>query len=212
MFIKCLHNLTSNLWKGHFWIARNKSKALWGKACPLHSNFSCFSCPVAKLYPNLCNPHWLQHARLLCLPRCPGVSDSCQSNQWCYLTISFSPPPSTFALNLSQNQGFFSSESAVCIRCPKYWSFSFSTSLSSEYLGLISFKIDWFDLLAVQGTLQRPVPPALWVWRLSHWTTREIPISTVLDKSKLLETTINCFHMSVEILSMITNLLCWKTP
>ena len=42
----------------------------------------------------------------------------------------------------------FSNESALCIRWPKYWSFSFSISPSSEYLGLISFRIDWFDLLA----------------------------------------------------------------
>ena len=48
---------------------------------------------------------------------------------------------------------FFSNESAVCIRWPKYWSFSFSNSPSSEYSGLISFRIDWFDL-AVQGTLK----------------------------------------------------------
>ena len=48
----------------------------------------------------------------------------------------------------------FASESALCIRWPKYWSFSFSISLSSEYSGLISIGIDWFDLLAVQGTLK----------------------------------------------------------
>ena len=48
----------------------------------------------------------------------------------------------------------FSNESAVCIRWPKYWRFSFSISPSNEYSGLISFRIDWFDLLAVQGTLQ----------------------------------------------------------
>ena len=47
-----------------------------------------------------------------------------------------------------------SSESVLCIRWPKYWSFSFSLSPSSEYSGLISFKIDWLDLLAVQGTLK----------------------------------------------------------
>ena len=46
----------------------------------------------------------------------------------------------------------FSNELALCIRWPKYWSFSFSISPSSEYSGLISFRIDWFDLLAVQGT------------------------------------------------------------
>ena len=48
----------------------------------------------------------------------------------------------------------FSSESALRIRWPKYWSFSFSISPSNEYSGLISFKIDWLDLLAVQGTLK----------------------------------------------------------
>ena len=48
----------------------------------------------------------------------------------------------------------FSNESALCIRWPKYWSFSFSISLSNEYSGPISFRMDWFDLLAVQGTLK----------------------------------------------------------
>ena len=48
----------------------------------------------------------------------------------------------------------FSNESIVCIRWPKYWSFSFSISPSNEYSGLISFRIDWFDLLAVQRTLK----------------------------------------------------------
>ena len=48
----------------------------------------------------------------------------------------------------------FSNELALCIRWPKYWSFSFSISSSSEYSGLISFRIDWLDLLAVQGTLK----------------------------------------------------------
>ena len=48
----------------------------------------------------------------------------------------------------------FSNESALCTRWPKYWSFSFSISASNEYSGLISFRIDWFDLCAVQGTLK----------------------------------------------------------
>ena len=51
----------------------------------------------------------------------------------------------------------FSSESDLRIRWPKYWSFSFSISPSSEYSGLFSFRIDWFDLLAVQGTLKSPL-------------------------------------------------------
>ena len=48
----------------------------------------------------------------------------------------------------------FSNESVLCIRWPKYWNFSFSISLSNEYSGLISFRIDWLDLLAVQGSLR----------------------------------------------------------
>ena len=48
----------------------------------------------------------------------------------------------------------FSNELVLCIRWPKYWTFSFSISPSNEYSGLISFRIDWFDLLAVQGTLK----------------------------------------------------------
>ena len=48
----------------------------------------------------------------------------------------------------------FSNESALCIRWPEYWSFSFSISFSNEYWGLISFRMDWLDLLAVQGTLK----------------------------------------------------------
>ncbi|CAI9152802.1 unnamed protein product [Rangifer tarandus platyrhynchus] len=52
----------------------------------------------------------------------------------------------------------FSSELALCIMWPKYWSFSFSISPSNEYSGLISFRMDWLDLLAVQGTLQKSSP------------------------------------------------------
>ena len=58
-------------------------------------------------------------------------------------------PPSIFPSIM-----VFSSESVPCIRWPEYWSFSFSISPSKEYSGLISFRIDWFDLLAVQGTLK----------------------------------------------------------
>ena len=55
----------------------------------------------------------------------------------------------------------FSNELTLCIRWPKYWSFSISISPSSEYSGLISFRIDWFDLLAVQGTLKSIQHPSL---------------------------------------------------
>ena len=63
------------------------------------------------------------------------------------------PPPSPPALNLSQHQGF-SIESNLCARWPKDWNFSFSICPSNEYSQLISFRIDWFYLPAVQGTLK----------------------------------------------------------
>ena len=62
-------------------------------------------------------------------------------------------PPSPPALSLPSIR-VFSNESALCIMWPKDWSFRFSISSSGEYSGLISFRIDWFDLLAVQGTLK----------------------------------------------------------
>ena len=61
--------------------------------------------------------------------------------------------PSSPTFNLSQLQGF-SNESVLRFRWPKYWSFSFSISPCNEYSGLISFRMDWFDFLAVQGTLK----------------------------------------------------------
>ena len=88
----------------------------------------------------------------------------------------------------------FSKESVLCIRWPKYWSFSFSISPSNEYSGLISFRIDWFDLLAVQGTLKSllqhhssKVPilwcPAFFMVQLSHpqMTTGKTITLTIWD-------------------------------
>ena len=74
------------------------------------------------------------------------VGDSIQPS---HPLLSPSPP----ALNLSQHQGL-ANESALRIRWPKYWSFSFNISPSNEHPGLISFRMDWLDLLAVQGTLK----------------------------------------------------------
>ena len=62
--------------------------------------------------------------------------------------------PLLLLLPIPPNISVFSNESCLCIRWPKYWSFSFSISPSNEHPGLISFKMDWLDLLAVQGTLK----------------------------------------------------------
>ena len=97
-------------------------------------------------------PHGLQHTRPPCPPPTPGVyPNSCPLSQWCHLIISFCRPllllPSIFP-----SIRVFSSESALHIRWPKCWNFSISPS--SEYSGVISFRTDWFDLLAVQATLK----------------------------------------------------------
>ena len=62
--------------------------------------------------------------------------------------------PLLLLLSIFPSIRFFSSESVLCIRWPKHWSFSFSISPSNEHSGLISFRMDWLDLLAVQGTLK----------------------------------------------------------
>ena len=107
---------------------------------------------VAQLCPNL-PPHGLQHAR----PPSPSPPQSLLklmliksvmlSNHLILFHLLL--PPSIFP-----SLGVFSNESALCIRWPKYWSFDFNISPSKEYSGLISFRMDWLDLPAVQGTLK----------------------------------------------------------
>ena len=108
-----------------------------------------FSCSVMS---DSLSPHGLQHARLPCLSPTPGVySNSCPSSRWCHPAISSSVVPFSSCPQSFPASGSFP-ESVLRIRWPKYWSFSFSISPSSEYSGLISFRMDWLDLLAVQGT------------------------------------------------------------
>ena len=115
--------------------------------------FEC-CCSVAKSCPTLCDPmdcstpsfpvlHYLLE---FAQTHVHWVSDAILSS---HFLLPASPP----TLTLSQHQGLFQ-WSALCIRWLKYWSFSFSISPSNEYSGLISFRIDWFDLLAIQETLK----------------------------------------------------------
>ena len=98
--------------------------------------------------------HGLQYTRLPCSPLSPGVcSNSCPLSWWWYLIISSSAVLFSFPFQYFPASGSFPVELALCIRWRKYWSFIFSTYSSIEYSGLISFRIDWFDL-AVQGSLK----------------------------------------------------------
>ena len=115
------------------------------------------SCPTLRDSMDCSTPGFPVHHQLLELTQTHvhRVSDAIQPSH----PLS-SPSP---AFNLSQHQGLFffffffrvfSNESVLRIRLPKYWSFSFSISPSNEHPGLISFRMDWLDLLAVQGTLK----------------------------------------------------------
>ena len=97
--------------------------------------------------------HELQHARPPCTsPTHRVYPNPCPLSQWCHPTISSSCRPLLPLSSIFPSIRVFSND--LCIRWPKYWSFSFSISQSSEHLGLISFRMDWLDLLAVQGTLK----------------------------------------------------------
>ena len=97
-------------------------------------------------------PHESQHARLPCPSPTPGVHpNSCASSPssrliLCRPLLLLPPIPPTIRV--------FSNESTLCTRWTKYWSFSFSISPSSEHPSLISFRMDWLDLLEVQGALK----------------------------------------------------------
>ena len=100
-------------------------------------------------------PHESQHARPPCPSPTPRVhSDSCPSSRWCHPGISSSLIPFSSCPPIPPSIRVFSNESTLHMRWPKYRSFSFSIIPSKEIPGLISFRMDWLDLLAVQETLR----------------------------------------------------------
>ena len=124
----------------------------WCSLCMVVSPFVQFS-SIAQLLCDSLRPHGLPHARLPCPSSTPAAcSNSCPiesvipSNHLILCPLLL---PSIFP-----SIRVFSSESVLLIWWPKYWSFSFNISPSNEYSGLISFRMDWFDLLAGQGTLR----------------------------------------------------------
>ena len=112
--------------------------------------------------PNSLRPRGLQHARLSCpLPTPRAYWNSCPKSWWCHPTNGWMRwchlilcRPLLFLPSIFPSIRVFSNESVLRIRQPNYWSFCFSISPSNEYSWLISFKMDWLDLLAVQGTLK----------------------------------------------------------
>ena len=126
----------------------------------MKSEDDCFLAGVTsatQLCPNLCDPTdcslagFHVHHQLLKLSQTHVhlVSDAIKPSLLYHLLLLL---PSIFP-----SIRVFSNKSVLCIRWPKYWSFSFSISHSNEYSGLISFRMDWLDLLAAQGTLKSPL-------------------------------------------------------
>ena len=100
-------------------------------------------------------PHGLQQARYPCPSATPRVySNSCPLSCWCHPTVSSSVVPISSCPPIPPSLRVFSNESTLRMRWPKYWSYSFSIIPSKEHPGLISFRMDWLHLLAVQGTLK----------------------------------------------------------
>ena len=118
-------------------------------------------------------PNGLQLIRLPCPSLSPRVCPySCPLSQWCYLSISFSAALFSSCPQSFPASGSFPMRWLFASDGQSTWSFSFSISPSSEYSGLISFRIDWFDLLEVQGALksllQHHSSKASILWGLGH--------------------------------------------
>ena len=115
-----------------------------------------FSCSVVS---DSSRPHGLQHAR----PPCPSPIPRVHSQLMSIESVMPSNHlilcrPLLLLLSIFPRIRVLSNESALHMRWPKYWSFSFNISPSNEHPGLISFRMDWLDLLAAQGTLSSPTP------------------------------------------------------
>ena len=132
-------------------------KILWNQVIVMVTQLNKFTkmhCSVQSLsHVQLFATYELQHTRPPTPSPTPRVyPNSCPSNRWCHPTISSSVIPFSSCPQSFPASGSY--ESGLRIRWPKYWSFSFNITPSNEHLGLISFRMDWLDLLAVQGTLK----------------------------------------------------------
>ena len=127
---------------------------LWVEFHVLYRGFSLLLLFIHSVVSNSLGPQQLQQARFPCPPLSPRIrSNSCSLTWWCHPTISSSATPFLCPQSFPASR-VFSSEPALHIRWPKYWCFSFHSSPTNEYSGLISFKKDRFDLLSIQGTLK----------------------------------------------------------
>ena len=121
-------------------------------------------------------PHGLQHARPPCPSPTPSAcSNPCPWSRGCHPTISPSVVPFSSRPQSFPASGSFPVSQLFASGGQKFWSFSFSISPSSEYSGLISFRLDWCDLLAVLARLIHPQPPQCQAWDRIRSRTPQAP-------------------------------------
>ena len=126
---------------------------------------------------NSLQPQGMQNTRLPCSSPTPGAySNSCPSSQWCHVIISSSVNPLSSCLQSFSASGSFPMSQFFTSGGQNIGSFSFNISPSNEYSGLISFRMDWLDLLAVQGSLKRLLQhhssKASILWRSAFFTVQ----------------------------------------
>ena len=109
---------------------------------------------IRSVVSNSLRPYGLQHTRLPCPPLSPEICSNSSIELVMPSNHLILCHPLLLLASIFPRIRVFSNESSLCIRWPKYWSFSFNISASNEHPGLISFRMDWLDLLAVQGTLK----------------------------------------------------------
>ena len=134
---------------------------------------------VTQLCPLTLRPHGLQHTRPPCPSPTPRIySNSCPLSKWCYPAISSSVVPFSTCLQSFPASGSFPMNQFFASGGQSIGSFSFSISPSNECSGLISFRIDWFDLLAVQETvkslLQHHSSKASIIWHSAFFIVKSI--------------------------------------
>ena len=156
---------------------------------------------------NSLQPHGLQHVRLPCLSPAPGACSN--SGQWCHPTIS-SCRPLLLLPSVLPSIMVFSNESVLLIWWPKYWSFSFNISPSNEHSGLISFRTDWLDILAIQGTLK-----SLLQHHSSKASILQCSIFFIVQLSHPYMTTgktiaLNRWAFVGKVMSLLFNMLSWS--
>ena len=171
-------------------------------------------------------PHRLQYARLPWPSPTPGAYwNSCPLSLWYQSNHLILCHPLLLLPSIFSSIRVFSNESVLHIRWPMYWSFSFNISPSNEYSGLISFKMEWLDLLAIQGTLKSLLnsivqkhqftssgTPIIWMLMCLIFSQRSLRLSSVFSFFLLysaLQKLFSPFYLPTHWLLLLLQIFCY---